>query len=40
MAIVLIKGNDMSLLWPQLWALLFFMLVVRAVAVKRYRQTL
>lgn len=37
---IMLKGNDMSLLWPQLWALLFFMLVVGVVAVRRYRQTL
>jgi ABC-2 type transport system permease protein len=37
---ILLKGNGMAEVWPQLWPILVFLLVVSAVALKRYRQTL
>jgi ABC-2 type transport system permease protein len=37
---VLLKGNGFLETWPNLWPLLLFLLVVSAVAVNRYRQTL
>ena len=37
---ILLKGNAWPEVWPQLWPLLLFLLVVSAVALRRYRQTL
>jgi ABC-2 type transport system permease protein len=37
---ILLKGNGMIEVWPQLWPILIFLVVVSAVALKRYRQTL
>ncbi len=37
---VLLKGNAMADIWPELWPILLFLTVVAAVALRRYRQTL
>ena len=37
---ILLKGNDWADLWPSLWPLMLFALVVMTVAVRFYRRTL
>jgi ABC-2 type transport system permease protein len=37
---ILLKGNGLALIAPNLWPIALFMLVAGAVALKRYRQTL
>jgi ABC-2 type transport system permease protein len=37
---ILLKGNDWADLWPSLWPLMVFALVVMAIAVRFYRRTL
>jgi ABC-2 type transport system permease protein len=37
---IMLKGNPASLLWPELWPMLAFMVVAGVVALRRYRQTL
>ncbi|MBI3145999.1 MAG: ABC transporter permease [Pseudogulbenkiania sp.] len=37
---ILLKGNDYSLLWPQVWPILAFMAVVLGVGLKTFRRTL
>jgi len=37
---ILLKGNNLQQLWPELWPMLLFLLVAGVVALKRYRQTL
>lgn len=37
---ILLKGNGIELLWPELWPLLAFLGVAGAIALWRYRQTL
>ncbi len=37
---ILLKGNGWVEVWPALWPILVFLVVVSAVALKRYRQTL
>lgn len=37
---ILLKGNTLSQLWPELWPMLIFLLVTGALAMMRYRQTL
>jgi ABC-2 type transport system permease protein len=37
---IMLKGNSASLLWPELWPMLVFLVIACAVALKRYRQTL
>jgi ABC-2 type transport system permease protein len=37
---VLLKGNGWPEIWPQLWPIVVFLIVVAAVALRRYRQTL
>jgi ABC-2 type transport system permease protein len=37
---ILLKGNGMAQMWPELWPMLLFLTVAGAVAMKRYRQTL
>ncbi len=37
---ILLKGNTVDQLWPELWPMLVFLLVAGVVALKRYRQTL
>ncbi len=37
---ILLKGNGWIEIWPNLWPILVFLIVVSAVALKRYRQTL
>jgi ABC-2 type transport system permease protein len=37
---IMLKGNSMVELWPELWPMLLFMAVAAFVALKRYRQTL
>ena len=37
---ILLKGNGLVDLWPELWPMLIFLLVAGIVALKRYRQTL
>jgi ABC-2 type transport system permease protein len=37
---IMLKGNSLALLWPELWPMVLFMAVAAAVALKRYRQTL
>ena len=37
---IMLKGNSIAGLWPELWPMLAFMAVAGAIALKRYRQTL
>jgi ABC-2 type transport system permease protein len=37
---LMLKGNGILDLWPQLWPILLFMAVVLAVGLKAYRRTL
>jgi ABC-2 type transport system permease protein len=37
---ILLKANGFPEIWPNLWPLLIFMLVVGTVALVRYRRTL
>ena len=37
---ILLKGSGWSDIWPQIWPLTLFMIVVAAIALRRYRQTL
>ncbi|MEN9663300.1 MAG: Inner rane transport permease YbhR [Verrucomicrobiota bacterium] len=37
---ILLKGNGLAEIWPELWPIALFLAVAMAVAVKRYRQTL
>jgi ABC-2 type transport system permease protein len=37
---ILLKGNGIELLWPELWPLLAFLTAAGAMALWRYRQTL
>jgi ABC-2 type transport system permease protein len=37
---IMLKGNSIADLWPELWPMLAFMVVAGAIALKRYRQTL
>jgi ABC-2 type transport system permease protein len=37
---ILLKGNGLAELWPELWPMALFLLAAGAVALTRYRQTL
>jgi ABC-2 type transport system permease protein len=37
---ILLKGNSFSELWPNLWPLMIFMVVVSVLAMKLYKRTL
>ncbi|MEQ1518497.1 MAG: ABC transporter permease [Usitatibacteraceae bacterium] len=37
---ILLKGNGFLEIWPHLWPIALFMLVVAAIALRRYRETL
>ena len=37
---VMLKGNVAAELWPNVWPLLLFILVVMALGLKRFRRTL
>lgn len=37
---IMLKGNGLVEIWPGLWPLLLFMLVIMAVGLKRFRKTL
>jgi ABC-2 type transport system permease protein len=37
---VLLKGNELAQIWPDLWPMMLFALVVGAIAVSMYRETL
>ncbi|MFT6835504.1 MAG: ABC-2 type transport system permease protein [Francisellaceae bacterium] len=37
---IVLKGNEFSAIWPSVWPILIFILIVGIVCVKRYRQTL
>ena len=37
---ILLKGNTLDQLWPELWSMVAFLVVAGVVALKRYRQTL
>lgn len=37
---IVLKGNDFAEVWPQLWPIGVFFLVVMTIAVKRFRRTL
>lgn len=37
---ILLKGNGLTEIWPELWPIALFVVAAMAVAVKRYRQTL
>jgi ABC-2 type transport system permease protein len=37
---ILLKGNGFSLIWPDLWPILLFMIIALFIAINRYRQTL
>lgn len=37
---VMLKGNALPELWPSIWPLLVFMLIVLAIGLKRFRRTL
>ena len=37
---IMLKGSDFSEIWPHIWPLLIFMMVMTAIAMKVYRRTL
>ncbi|OAI11065.1 hypothetical protein A1359_15320 [Methylomonas lenta] len=37
---ILLKGNDLSLLWEYIWPIMVFMLTVLALGLKTFRKTL
>jgi len=37
---ILLKGNGLAEVWPHIWPLLLFMLVITSIAMKLYKQTL
>ncbi|MEJ2754762.1 MAG: ABC transporter permease, partial [Gammaproteobacteria bacterium] len=37
---ILLKGSQFNEIWPHLWPLLVFMVLITIIAVKRYRRTL
>ena len=37
---ILLKGNGLPQIWPELWPIVLFMLVMLSLGIKRYRQTL
>ncbi len=37
---ILLKGNGLAEIMPELWPLLLFLVVAMAIGVKRYRRTL
>jgi ABC-2 type transport system permease protein len=37
---IMLKGNGLAELWPQIWPILAFMLVVMAIGLRTYRRTL
>jgi len=37
---ILLKGNGLMLVLPELWPMLLFLLVAGGIALKRYRQTI
>jgi ABC-2 type transport system permease protein len=37
---ILLKGNGLPEIWPSLWPMMVFMVVITAFAMKRYKQTL
>lgn len=37
---ILLKGNEAAVLWPQIWPILAFMLVVIAIGLRFYKRTL
>ena len=37
---IMLKGNGLAELWPQIWPILLFMLVVIAIGLRTYRRTL
>lgn len=37
---IMLKGNGWLQIWPDLWPILLFMLIVLTIGLKRYRQTL
>jgi ABC-2 type transport system permease protein len=37
---ILLKGNGLALLWPQIWPLLLFTAAVLGLGLKTYRRTM
>ena len=37
---ILLKGNGLPEIWPNLWPMLLFMIVITSIAMKRYKRTL
>lgn len=37
---ILLKGNDFSTTWPNIWPMLIFMVIVLAIGITQYKQTL
>jgi ABC-2 type transport system permease protein len=37
---ILLKGNDLLDLWPHIWPMLLFTVVVMTIALRFYRKTL
>jgi ABC-2 type transport system permease protein len=37
---ILLKGNGLVDIWPELWPILLFMLIVLTIGLRRYRETL
>jgi ABC-2 type transport system permease protein len=37
---IMLKGNSLGELWPELWPMLAFMAVAVFIALRRYRRTL
>ena len=37
---ILLKGNGLMQIWPELWPIVLFMVVMLSLGIKRYRQTL
>jgi len=37
---ILLKGNGIAEVWPSLWPIIVFLVIVAAIALRRYRRTL
>ena len=37
---ILLKGSDLMEIWPHLWPMIVFMVIITLIAMKRYRRTL
>jgi ABC-2 type transport system permease protein len=37
---ILLKGNGLTEIWPEIWPMILFLFVVGTVAIRRFRKTL